>query len=219
MKISILLPYKENFSPNYAGAVSLFVKDMTRQSKYRNTISVFGNTSYKKKLLNNYINLKLNKKFYQSSSKLYVESFLYYEKKRKSDVIEVHNRPNYIKFLKDNSKSKIILYFHNDPLTMNGSKTIKERVDLLKNLDHIIFNSEWSKERFFIGLDKKDLDLEKISVVYQSAPKTKINFNNKKKIISFIGKLNSAKGYDLFGNAIIKILDKYNDWKAIVIGD
>ena len=26
MKISILLPYKENFSPNYAGAVSLFVK-------------------------------------------------------------------------------------------------------------------------------------------------------------------------------------------------
>ena len=219
MKISILLPYKENFSPNYAGAVSLFVKDMTRQSKYKNTISVFGNTSYKKKLLNNYINLNLNKRFYQSSSKLYVESFLYYEKKRKSDVIEVHNRPNYIKFLKDNSKSKIILYFHNDPLTMNGSKTIKERIDLLKNLDHIIFNSEWSKERFFIGLDKKDLSLEKISVVYQSAPKTKINFNNKKKIISFIGKLNSAKGYDLFGNAILKILDKYDDWKAIVIGD
>ena len=77
MKISILLPYKENFSPNYAGAVSLFVKDMARQSKYRNNISVFGNTSYKKKLLNNYINLNLNKKLYQSSSKLYVESFLY----------------------------------------------------------------------------------------------------------------------------------------------
>ena len=51
MKISILLPFKENFSPNYAGAVSLFVKDMTRQSKYRNTISVFGNTSYKKKTI------------------------------------------------------------------------------------------------------------------------------------------------------------------------
>jgi len=27
MKISILLPYKENFSPNNPGAVSLFVKD------------------------------------------------------------------------------------------------------------------------------------------------------------------------------------------------
>ena len=37
--------------------------------------------------------------------------------------------------------------------------------------------------------------------------------------ISFVGKLNSAKGYDLFGSAILKILDKYKDWKGIVIGD
>jgi len=219
MKISVLLPYKENFSPNYAGAVSLFVKDMTRKSKYRNNISVFGNTNYKKKLLSNYINLNLKKKFYQSSSKQYVESFLYYEKRIKSEIIEVHNRPNYIKFIKNNTNSKIILYFHNDPLTMNGSKTNIERIDLLKKIDHIIFNSKWSKERFFIGLDKRNLRLDKISVVYQSAPKTKINFNKKKKIISFIGKLNSAKGYDIFGNAITKILDKHKDWKAIVIGD
>ena len=27
MKISILLPFKENFSPSYAGAVSLFIND------------------------------------------------------------------------------------------------------------------------------------------------------------------------------------------------
>ena len=32
MKISILLPYKENFSPNYAGAVSLFVKEINKVS-------------------------------------------------------------------------------------------------------------------------------------------------------------------------------------------
>ncbi len=38
-------------------------------------------------------------------------------------------------------------------------------------------------------------------------------------MISFIGKLNSAKGYDLFGNAILKVLDNHNDWKSIVIGD
>ena len=38
MKISILLPYKENFSPNYPGAVSLFVKDTSMASKYKNII-------------------------------------------------------------------------------------------------------------------------------------------------------------------------------------
>jgi len=100
MRISILLPYKENFTPNYAGAVSLFVNDITKKSKYRNSTYIFGNTSSKKALSKNYINLNLDKKFYQSSSKQYVESFLNYEKKINSHIIEVHNRPNYIKHLK-----------------------------------------------------------------------------------------------------------------------
>ena len=38
-------------------------------------------------------------------------------------------------------------------------------------------------------------------------------------MISFVGKLNRAKGYDLFGDAIIKILNKYPEWNSIVIGD
>ena len=37
--------------------------------------------------------------------------------------------------------------------------------------------------------------------------------------IAVIGKLNVAKGYDLFGSSIINILNKHKDWKAIVIGD
>ena len=35
MKISILLPYKENYSPNYAGAVSLFINDTTKLNAYK----------------------------------------------------------------------------------------------------------------------------------------------------------------------------------------
>jgi glycosyltransferase involved in cell wall biosynthesis len=219
MKISILLPYKENFSPKYAGAVSLFVKDITDHSIFKKTTFIFGNMTYKKSLLQNYINLDLSKKFYQSTSKQYVQSFLDYEKKVDSDIIEVHNRPNYIKFIRKHFTKKIILYFHNDPLTMNGSKNIKDRIYLLNNIDKIIFNSNWSKNRFFINIPNKESLSVKTSVCYQSAPTTKINFAKKKKIISFIGKLNSAKGYDLFGDAIIKILDKHDDWKAVVIGD
>ena len=40
MTISILLPYKENYSPLYAGAVSLFVNDVTNVSKFKNDIFV-----------------------------------------------------------------------------------------------------------------------------------------------------------------------------------
>ena len=64
MKISILLPYKENFSPIYAGAVSLFVKDTTKISKYKKIITIYGNTNLKKVYKLNYKNIHLKKKYY-----------------------------------------------------------------------------------------------------------------------------------------------------------
>ena len=219
MNISILLPYKENFSPNYAGAVSIFVKDTNEKSIFKKDSYVFGNMDYKKRLSNNYINLKLDKKFYESSSKLYVENFIETQKKINPDIIEVHNRPNYIQYLKNFYTGKIILYFHNDPLTMNGSISITERKYLLQNIDFIIFNSNWSRKRFFIGIDDDNSIKSKTAICFQSAPKTKIDFSKKEKLISFVGKLNRAKGYDLFGETVCKILDKYKDWKAVVIGD
>jgi glycosyltransferase involved in cell wall biosynthesis len=220
MKISILLPYKENFTPNQAGAVSLFVNDITKKSIFKKTTYIFGSTNSKKRLSKNYINLNLNKKIFQSTSKIYINTFLEYHKKINSDLIEVHNRPNYINLIKTKYSNKLILYFHNDPLTMNGSKNVKQRIDLLNNVDKIIFNSEWSKKRFFINLpNEAGLLSQKTHVCYQSTSRIKIDLKKKQKVISFIGKLNRAKGYDIFGEAIIKILDKHPNWKAKVIGD
>ena len=219
MKISVLLPYKETFSSINAGAVSLFVKDTIKNSKYSKTSYVFGNMKNQKPFLKNYINIELNKSLIRSNSKNYVSKFLEKEKKIYSDIIEIHNRPNYIRYLKNTQNKKIILYFHNDPLSMNGSSSTEDRIYLLNKIDKILFNSEWSQERFFIGIENKKLLKQKTSVCYQSTNRVKVNFNNKKNLISFIGKLNSAKGYDIFGKTIIKILNKYNNWKAIVIGD
>ena len=59
MKISILLPYKENYTPSNAGAVSLFVNDMNKISVFKSQTLIFGNTKSKQKLSDNYINLNL----------------------------------------------------------------------------------------------------------------------------------------------------------------
>ena len=90
---------------------------------------------------------------------------------------------------------------------------------LINNIDKLIFNSVWSKNRFFLNLNMNISDLKDVNVCYQSCNKVKIDFKKKENIITFIGKLNRAKGYDIFGNAIIDILNKYKNWKAIVIGD
>ncbi len=219
MKISILLPLKENFSPSYAGAVSLFVNDTLKLSAYKKNTIIFGNTEFKNKFNHKYKNINLNKSLFQSQNKKYVEEFINIEKKRNSDLIELHNRPIYLSYLIKNLSNKTyMMYFHNDPLTMLGSKSESDRIFLLKHCYKIIFNSIWSKKRFLNGIPSFN-NSEKLIVINQSTKKNKINFNKKKKIITFVGKLNKSKGYDLFGQAIIKILNKYNDWKAIVAGD
>ncbi len=217
MKISILLPYKENFSPNYAGAVSLFLNDTIKLSKYKKNIHVYGNTDFKKKLLPNYINLNFSKLLFRSNSKAYVKKFLENEQKKKSNLIEVHNRPDYINSIYE-INNNIVLYFHNNPLDMKSSKTVKERIDLYNKTKKIIFNSNWTLKKFKKGLNRK-YNTDKLEVINQSTSKKIINFKNKKKIILFVGRLNASKGYDLFGKAIISVLNNNPDWKAIVIGD
>ena len=218
MNISILLPFKENFTKSMAGAVSLFVKDTSKASTFRDKITIFGSTKKKDFLLKNYVNLDTEKKFFKSSNTEYVKTFLSHKFFKKTNILEIHNRPNYIKQIKDFYKEKIFLYFHNDPLSMNGSKTISDREYLISNVDKLIFNSNWSRKRFLIGLDDNKF-LKKTEICYQSTNKVKINFSKKKKIISFIGKLNKAKGFDIFGKAIIKILNEFNDWRGYIIGD
>ena len=219
MSISILLPYKENFSPTYPGAVSIFIKDTILKSKYKKKITIYGNTNYKTKFLKNYINLPLNKNFIQSGSKIYIKNFLKKFKNNKTNIIEVHNRPSYIKNLSNLDNVKIVLYFHNDPLEMQGSTSVTERIFLLENLEKIIFNSQWSKKRFLHGLNAEHLRSEKLIVIEQSTSKVSVNISQKENTIIFVGKHNRAKGYDLFGEVITKILDKYPEWNSLVIGD
>ena len=220
MKISILLPLKENFSPKYPGAVSLNINDTLKISKYKNKAIVFGSTIFKKKFKLNYKNIIIKKSFFKSQNKSYAEEFIKLENKRKSDLIELHNRPIYLKYLVNSLVNKnYILYFHNDPLTMNGSRTLSERVFLLKNCFKIIFNSNWSKRKFLRNMKNDYINSEKLFVINQSAKKSKVNLKSKKNTITFVGKLNKSKGYDIFGNAIIKVLNKHKKWSATVIGD
>ena len=62
--------------------------------------------------------------------------------------------------------SKIILYFHNDPTSMKGAKSVEERMYLLKNVDKIIFISKWVKNKFFEDLPI--LSDNKTQIIYHS---------------------------------------------------
>src|SRR6056300_359894 len=218
VKIATILPYKENYTFQKAQAAAIWVCDFFEYSKFKNTNFIFGNTKGNDYLTKNYINISINnlKSKFSSSTNEYCKNFIKKTKNDNFDIIEIHNRPLVFNYLKKEIDSKYILYFHNDPLSMNGSKSINERLKLLDELDKIIFVSKWVQNRFFEKLDDKLIN--KTEVVYPSIHKERKIFKKEKKI-TFVGKLNESKGYDIYKDAVTKILNEFDDWKAYSIGD
>ena len=217
LKIATVLPYKENYSFNKASAASLWVSEFFKKSKYKKENIIYGYTKHQDYLTINYknINLKNLKTRFKSTTNEYANKLSKQIKNQNFDLIEIHNRPQLLFKLTDLIKNKFIFYFHNDPLSMNGSKTIKERLKILNSVEKIIFVSEWVRKRFFLNLDTKLQT--KAETVYPSVNKQKKI--KKRKNIVFVGRLNHSKGYDIFKTAIIKILDKFPDWNACSLGD
>jgi len=218
-KIGVLLPFKDHFTYSRAGSASIWIKDFNKKSLYKKNIYVCGNTDNLKDLIEkkNYLNIKFSDSTFLSKNKLYINEFIKLNLKYKFELIEIHNRPSYIHHLiKKKINSKLVLIFHNNPLNLGGSKTVEERNILIDKCEKLIFVSNWVKEKFFEGL--KERNNNNCIVIYPSIEALK-KLPVKKNIISFVGKLNRSKGFHLFGNVIVKILNKYKNWKSIVVGD
>ena len=215
--IAILLPYKEKYNVKQAGAASIWVKDYLTLSKLNSRTTVYGNLdSNLKPLTTNFENINLEKKIIRKNisytKKLYNEYLI-----KNFSIIEIHNRPESLLYLiKRNVKSKLLFVFHNNPKEMRGSSTVRERLFIAKNTEQIYFVSKWVKDKFFEGLPY--INRNNCEILYPGI-KPLSTFPKKQKLIIFCGKLNSSKGYDIFGSAIIKILDKFKDWKALAIGN
>ena len=215
--IAILLPYKEKYNLNKAGAASIWVKDYLSLSKLKNQTLIFGNLDKKDKpLTKNFVNIDLSKAYIRKNIQ-YTKHLYDYHLKNKFNIIEIHNRPESLLYLiKKKISAKLIFMFHNNPQDMRSSKSINDRIFIAENTDQIYFVSRWVKDKFFEGLPFNHRN--NCEILYPAIKPLK-KFPKKDNLIIFSGKLNSSKGFDLYGKAVIKILDKYKSWNAIAIGN
>ena len=204
-KIFIILPYKESLDEDYAGAVSIYVKDTTRLSKYKKNIKIISSETFNRKRL--------------FRNKNYIIDFCNKYNKTKIDIIEIHNRPEYLTYIKKFFPyAKINLFFHNDPLTLRGSETINERKFIISNCSKIIFLSGWIQQMFYSGI--KNVNISNTIKLPIGIDKIKnVNLDKKEKNILFVGKLNKAKGYDIFCDTALKFKTYDPSWKFIAIGN
>ena len=216
-RIAILLPYKEDYNKNNAGSASLWVKDFFENSKLKKITTIYGINTKKKSLSKNFVNLNNKFPLFTFKKNIYYAKLFLKNIHKQTKIIEIHNRPEIFHFIeKQNSNYKLILVFHNNPLLIRGSKKIKERKNILNKCSNIIFVSKWVQKKFFEGLDSKKS--KKCCVIYP-AIKRLDKLPKKDNIITFIGKLNKSKGYDLAGVAVVNILNKYKNWKAVFAGN
>ena len=215
--IAILLPYKEKYNLNKAGAASIWVKDYLSISKLKRQTLIFGNLDKKDKpLTKNFVNIDLTKAYIRKNIQ-YTKHLYDYHLKNKFNIIEIHNRPESLLYLiKKKISAKLIFMFHNNPQDMRSSKSINDRIFIAENTDQIYFVSRWVKDKFFEGLPFNHRN--NCEILYPAIKPLK-KFPKKDNLIIFSGKLNSSKGFDLYGKAVIKILDKYKSWNAIAIGN
>ena len=212
---AIILPNKERFSKNQSGAAAILVKDSLKPKDYKSYI-IYGNSkTVEKKYKKIFVNANQKKKFL--SNYLYIKKFISKFKKKNITLFEIHNRPEYVINLKKNFPSaKFIVFYHNDPTKLRGSKILSQRKFLDHNCSNV-FLSKYIKNRFY-----KDFSTYKKNnyILYPGVRTGNFKKIQKKKLIVFCGKLNEAKGYDIFIKtaSIIKKNKKFKDWKFISIG-
>ena len=211
---AIILPYKEDFSDKNSGAASIFVKESLAKENLKDFI-IYGSKSNISNIYKKIFFFNQNPKRYFSNYN-YIQFFIKKFLNKNFKTIEIHNRPEYIKKIRETfPTSKIIFYFHNDPNTLRGSKTAEEKKYIIRNCQ-IVFLSKWIRKQFGFKNLKKEVNYE---ILYPGIKKIK-KLPLKKNIIFFCGKLNRAKGYDIFIEATKKFKKNnlFKDWKIISAG-
>ncbi len=216
--IDIILPYKELFTPNGASAVSISVKNSIEYSKNKKIITVYGQYVHKPFAVSNFVGFKSKKIFHFGNNLSVLKQYLNQINLKQSDrIIEIHNRPYLFNYLLNKNKHQcVILYFHNDPLSMKGSKTKIERIKILSKASGIVFVSKYLRDKFFSDINE---NFDNEYIIPNSLNKNHSIIEKKKqKIILFVGRIVKEKGVDIYVKVAKKLSTKYSDWKFLIIG-
>ena len=219
MQINILLPYKEQFDENKLSSVSITILNNFNHSKFKNNIKIYGKYIQSPANPLNFIGIKNSLNFFKSKNIHIAEQMckIILKSKDIKQLIEIHNRPKTFHYVVNKIKSKypINIFFHNNPLDMEGSKTISEREFIINNASTIFCVSKFIKNQFLKGLKKSP---QNINVLYNGVDRFENSFPIKKKEVLFVGRLVKEKGIELFVKSVESLASEFLDWNFCIVG-
>ena len=216
-RIAVVLPPREHFRAQDAGAVALTVKDFYLASSFKNELVVFGGFSeHFPDIL--YYQVKLSLWRVINTNFAYANACIRDLKHRPIQLVEVHNRAKLALRIKTAMPQlKVAVYLHNDPHSMKGLKTIQERTRLLECLDLVYCVSEFVKARLLEGSDP--IFRDRVKVIYNAIPQIKpLDYKNRRPWIVYAGRFIPEKGVLELAEALAQLLPLYPDWKVVFLG-
>lgn len=220
-RIVSILPRRDSFSSQTYGAVSLSVAELARYSQFRHAGMVLGAACDDVLDTDIFQPVTYTRNWLQRRSHAYIQCAVSMLGRNHQYLVELHNRPQLLPYLANRSNLLPVLFFHNDPLSIVASQTPAQRMNILHQCAHVLFNSEYTRNRFIMGLHLDAQAQSKLSVQYFGVDfgrEPLVDLSAKKRQLVFVGKLDPNKGPLLALQAAKQVLPKFPDWKIRFIG-
>jgi UDP-glucose:(glucosyl)LPS alpha-1,2-glucosyltransferase len=210
-RIAVVLPHRESFTRARSGAVALCARDFARYSRFAGQVDIVGagpcdyaDVSYRR--------LEGWRRWWRRDREAYAAAVA--ETLADYALIEAQNRPLLARALRRRRlpAAKIVLHLHNDPQSMDGSRSEAERAELLEICDAVYCVSAFIRGRLLEGVEdragKAVVTLNGVAFPERATPKARI--------VAFTGRVVAIKGVvelvRAFAAADLK------DWRLVLAG-
>jgi glycosyltransferase involved in cell wall biosynthesis len=217
-RVAIVLPPREGFGPQSAGAIALLQARLAQPGAGAGSpfdVTVVGAAQTGPLFARPYRPVR-NLRWPLSSDARYAAGVRQVLADLQPDLIEVHNKPDLAaRLARWFPPRRIALFLHNDPRSMRGAKTPRERVGLSARLGRIVCVSTYIASCWAEGLvsaappavHPNCLDLPLLPEMPE-----------RDRVILFAGRIVADKGADSFVRACAQALPALPGWRAEMIG-
>ena len=222
-EIDLLLPHKERFCEQNAGAVSTVVHELARHMTNDNTqfITIFGSPVPDPKQGVVYQGLSPRHFLWQSRNYGMGKAYLMHLKAtaRTPAIVEVHGRPQVaLQIARARPDLRVTLYLHNDPRTMKGAKSLSERRALSHHLAAIISITDYVKSCFLDGLGDASAYHARHFVNHLGVERQISAPQERQKQLCLAGRMVPEKGMLEACLGAVRVLRDHPEWRLCLAG-
>ena len=218
--IDILLPVKERFGPDNAGAISGVVHDLVSASQSPECFHIYGHPVERPFDDVAFTGIAPRHTWLHGRNLGLAKAYLQHLGSRPAPaLLEVHSRCHIAAHIKATRPDlNVALYLHNDPREMRGSRSTKERRHLLRSMSLIICVSDYIRGCFLDGLDAPPELTTCVHTVRNGVDRWLQAPVTKTKTVLLVGRIVPEKGILECAKALALVLADKPGWDVVIAG-